>query len=216
MTPRGPGRADASARSSIHEGQRAGVAIVVKVLAVLCVGTLLGLAVTFLVLESRTGFGAMEAGPWVSWPQDGLGTLDPYSRARLARTHELPLGASEGLSLVATGDDKNSRFDPSCDYIVTGDVPRARYWTLTLLSSEGFPIANAAERYGFTSTEILRAADGTFQIVLSQRARAGNWLPVGKTDTFVLFLRLYDTELHAGTDVIEAKDLPRILEGPCG
>ena len=191
------------------------MAFLIKSLAVLCVGTLVGLAITFLTLESGTGFGAVRAGPWIGWPQEGLATLDPYSRARLARTHELPLGASEGLSFVAAGDDSEARFDPTCDYIVTGNVPRARYWTLTLLSPDGFPIANAAERYGFTSTEILRAADGTFQIVLSRQARAGNWLPIGNTDAFVLVLRLYDTELHAGTDVIEAKDLPRILEGPC-
>lgn len=191
------------------------MAILVKFLAAGCAGILLGLFLTFLTVERGIGFGAVAVGAWTAWPQNGMADIDPYGRARLARSGELPVGATEGLSFVARGDDMGAAFDPSCDYILKGNVPRARYWTLALLSPEGFPVANIAQRHGFTSSEILRAADGTFEIQLSARARAGNWLPIGKAERFILVLRLYDTELDAGATGLSPADLPHLVGGRC-
>ena len=62
---------------------------------------------------------------------------------------------------------------------------------------DGYPVENAAGRYGFRSSEILRDGDGGFSIYVSARAHAGNWLPIGAPDPFALALRLYDTPLGA-------------------
>ena len=43
-------------------------------------------------------------------------------------------------------------------------MPQARYWTLSLLDPAGFPVADPAERYGFTSAEVLRNVDAPVAI----------------------------------------------------
>ena len=57
---------------------------------------------------------------------------------------------------------------------------------------QGRLIGNAIERQGFTSQEIVRNADGSFDVVVAPRARAGNWLPTNGVDSYLLVLRLYD------------------------
>lgn len=194
---------------------RASVAILGKFLLAGCAGALLGFIITFAMLEHGFGFDAIRAGPWTAYPKNGAANIDPYARAALAHSGEMPLGASEGLSFVARGDSSGAPFDPACDYVLEGEPPLARYWTLTLLSPAGFLVANAADRHGFTSGETLRAADGGFAINLSRFARPGNWLPTGDASKFILVLRLYETELSAATVALEAANLPSLVKGIC-
>ncbi len=186
-----------------------------KFLSAGCVGVLLGLFVTFVVIERGKGFEAIAAGPWTGWPRTGTVEPDPYTRAILAYSGEMSLSESEGMSFVAHGDSDGAEFDPACDYSLKGEIPSARYWTLTLLSPEGAPIANAAGRSGFTSSEILRASDGQFEITLSRYARPGNWLPIGGTSKFILVLRLYDSELGAPATALDAASMPRLVKSRC-
>ncbi len=76
---------------------------------------------------------------------------------------------------------------------ISGTTPQARFWTLTLYDPQGRLIGNAIDRQGFTSQEIVRNADGSFDIVVAPRARAGNWLPTNGVDSYMLVLRLYDS-----------------------
>ncbi len=196
-------------------GNRAPGTIVGKFLPAGCIGVLLGLFVTVAVVERGKGFGAIEAGPWTGWPRNGTSDIDPYTRAILAYSGEISLIAPEGMSFVAHGDSNGSEFDPACDYALTGELPPARYWTLTLLSPAGAPIANTAGRQGFTSSEVLRASDGQFEITLSRHARPGNWLPLGGTSKFILVLRLYDSELGAAAAVLDAASMPGLVKSRC-
>ncbi len=190
-------------------------AILGKFLSAAIAGVLLGLFVTWIVLEHKRGFGAIEAGPWTSWSGIGATDVDPYSRAILAYFGETALSESEGISFVAYGDRSGAEFDPACDYVMKGDVPLARYWTLTLFSPAGGPVANQAGRQGFTSGEVLRNSDGQFEIAISRHARAGNWLPSGEASRYVLVLRLYDSELSAPTGTIDARKMPVFVKGHC-
>jgi hypothetical protein len=194
---------------------RALLTIFVKFFLVACVGVLLGLGVTFFVIEKGAGFSAVSAGPWVAFPKNGTANIDPYARAMLAHSREMPLGASEGLSFVARGDSAGGVFDPACDYRLTGRTPPARYWTLSLMSPSGFLIANKALRNGFTSAEILRAADGGFAVTISRQARPGNWLPIGEEKKFILVLRLYDADLSAAAIGLDESKLPRLVKVAC-
>jgi hypothetical protein len=94
-------------------------------------------------------------------------------------------------------------------------VPPARYWTLSLYTPQGALIDNPAKRFGFTSSEILRASDGSFQIAVSRQAHPGNWLPIGSDHGFTLVLRLYDTLFDFGMAKVEAAALPQIDKGRC-
>lgn len=191
------------------------ITFLVRVLAVCVGGSLIGLFLTYLAIEHGMGFGIVEVGPWTYRPRIGTTEIDPYARAMLARTGELPLGAAEGVTFIARADSSGAPFDPGCDYVVTGSIPRARYWTLSLQSPEGELVANTARRYGFTSAEILREAGGGFAIVVAPRARAGNWLPIGNDDWFVLVLRLYDVAIDTRTAPPRASDMPRIEKLIC-
>jgi hypothetical protein len=184
-------------------------------LFVVLAGTALGLLVTREVLQRGPVFNAEKAGPWTSVPKSGSLDIDPYAQAKLARSAELPLGSAEGLSFIARTDSSGAVLRPLCDYEVSGSVPPTRYWTLTLVSPKGSLIDNPAKRFGFTSAEIVRAADGTFDITVARQARPGNWLPLGEAQPFVLMLRLYDTLLDFGTAKLDAEAMPKIVEDRC-
>jgi hypothetical protein len=191
------------------------VALIGKFLLAGLIGLVIGLGVTFAALRHGVGFGAVEAGPWTAWPKVGAANIDPYLRAALTRSGEIPLGSSEGVSFVARRDSAGRRLDGACDYTVSGQTPQARYWTLTAMTPDGHLFATPARRNGFTSSEILRAADGGFTIALSTNARPGNWLPLVYRRDFILVLRLYENEFSAGALAFEPANLPIIVKGFC-
>jgi len=99
--------------------------------------------------------------------------------------------------------------------LLGGITPQARFWTLTLYDSEGRLVANSAQRQGFTSQEIIRKADGSFEILVGPRARPGNWLPTGGIERYVLVLRLYDTPVGMATRSGREAPMPAISKGAC-
>jgi hypothetical protein len=183
-------------------------------LAIIC-GLALGLFATWWSLENNIAFGEVRAGSWVGLANAGTRDADPYARALLAKRGETPIGITEGLSFLARMDQDGQGLQPACDYSVKGNMPPARYWTLTALDLNGHVLPVTSERYGFTSAEILRRSDGTFDINLSTQARAGNWLQIAPDRPFQLMLRLYDTSLSASAFSITAPNMPRIERGHC-
>jgi len=165
-----------------------------------------GLGLTQFALTRGTAFGAITIGAWTAWPKTGTSDIDPYARAAIARSGELPIGSGDGVAFFASSDDTGRALDGRCMVTIAGTTPAARFWTITLYDLDGRLIHNAADRYGFTSQEIARRADGTFEIVIAPRARPGNWLPTGGIDRYVVVLRLYDTPVGVATRT--AKDAP--------
>ena len=186
-----------------------------KALVCACAGVALGLAATFFSVESGFGFGAVKAGPWTAWPRSGAPEADPYARAALARSGELPLGLSVGLSFFARADSAGALLSGRCSYEISGVLPAARFWTLTAAGPRGYLVANSAGRYGFTSGEILRRAGGAFVITAAPTVQPGNWLPLGSPERFVLVLRLYDTPVSATASALSAVSLPVIRQTGC-
>jgi len=191
------------------------VALLIKSCFVVVLGTLLGLALTFLSLERGFGFGAVRAGPWTAWPKAGSPDIDPYARALVARSGTIPLGTGEGITFTARTDSDGTPLSPRCDYLLSGPMPPARYWTVSVFSPDGALIENAAKRYGFTSAEIVRATEQPAEIILAPSARPGNWLPVSQTSTYVVSLRLYDSVLSATAASLDESGMPKILKSAC-
>jgi hypothetical protein len=175
----------------------------------------IGLGATWMTLTRGVAFGAMTIGAWTAWPKKGSVDIDPYARAVIARTGELPVGAGDGVAFYARGDDSGNVFDGRCTFVVSGMSPAARYWTLTLYDPLGRLVANAIDRHGFTSTEILRDADGRFVINVGPRARPGNWLPSGGIERFVLVWRLYDTPIGVASLTTKEGPMPAIVRKSC-
>ena len=184
-------------------------------LAVLAIAGATGMGATWVATSTGAGFGQLKIGPWVSYPRSGATDADPYTKAVLARTGEIPLGLGEGLAFRAGRDSAGQPLIGACSYRVTGRVPPTRYWTLTLNGPDGGLVANEAQRSGFTSGEVVRDGKGLLSIVVSREARPGNWLPMGSGGRFQLVLRLYDTPVSGTAASLDASLLPRIETEGC-
>ena len=185
----------------------------IRIVVSVFLGVMLGLAITIGSLDDTSRSDAV--GPWHSPRRDVSGEVDPYALASNARSGRLPLGAAEGLTFVAAADSKGGTLSGRCDYAVTGPIPPARFWTLSLLSPDGFPIANPAAQYAYTSADALRFSDDPVTLIVSPEARAGNWLPTGHAARYVLMLRLYDTGLSTVGATLEPAAMPSIRRLAC-
>jgi hypothetical protein len=191
------------------------VTTLLKAILAAAVGLAMGLWATRALLADGGPFNSVSFGAWSVAIKAGAIDADPYTRASLARSGEVPLALGEGLQLVARADDAGRPLDPRCVYRVGPRAPTARYWTLGVVDLKGFPIENPAGRYVLRSSEILRRAGGEFSIYVSAMAHAGNWLPVGAPGAFALVLRLYDSPLSATVGGIEKAAAPEISRESC-
>src|ERR1043165_3531579 len=162
-----------------------------------------------------TDLGTLTIGAWTARPRTGTAEVDPYSRASIARSGELPVGTGDGVAFTATTDDRKKPLDGRCDVVVSGVTPAARFWTLTLYDTKGYLVANTLQRYGFTSQEVIRGAAGTSEIRAPSRVRAGNWLPSGGIERCGLMLRLYDTPVGVATRTQRDAPMPSIATVGC-
>lgn len=188
------------------------LATLVRLVVAVFLGVLLGLLVTIVTLDRVNK--SVVAGPWRGAPLGGTQT-DPYALAADSRASLLPIGTAEGLSFITETDSKGVGLAGRCDYLVKGSVPSTRFWTLSLLTPDGFPVANPASHYAFTSADVLRINDEPLEINVSADARSGNWLPSGEAKHYVLMLRLYDTGLSTVGTVLRADDMPSIRKVGC-
>jgi hypothetical protein len=175
----------------------------------------IGLGATWLTLSHGVAFGSLTIGAWTAWPKSGSVNIDPYARAIIARSGELPIGMGDGVAFYARTDDAGGEFDGRCTFSINGMTPAARYWTLTLYDLDGRLVANALDRHGFTSEEIVRDVDGRFTINVAPQARPSNWLPTGGIERFVLVWRLYDTPIGVATGAIKEGPMPAIARKGC-
>ena len=174
-----------------------------------------GLGATWLTVTRGVAFGSLTIGAWTAWPKSGSVDIDPYARANIARTGELPTGMGDGVAFYARSDDARNSFDGRCTFLISGMTPAARYWTITLYDPDGKLVANAIDRHSFTSDEIVRDNSGNFAITVAPLARPGNWLPTGGVDKFVLVLRLYDTPIGVSTGTTKEGPMPAVVRKGC-
>ena len=181
----------------------------------LIVAAAVGLGATYYALTRGAAFGPLTIGSWTAWPKTGTIEADPYARASIARIGRLPTAVGDGVSFAAQVDDNGRPLDGRCDVLISGVTPAARFWTLTLYNLDGELVANSINRSGFTSQEIVRHADGAFEIVAAPRASAGNWLPTGGVDRYTLLLRLYDTAVGVSTKAGREVPMPSVTVRGC-
>jgi hypothetical protein len=183
--------------------------------ATLTIAAISGLGSAYLALRGDPPVGALRIGPWVTWPKSGSRDIDPYARAIVARTGDLPLGLGEGLMLIARSDDTGVPLDARCRYTMAGNVPQARAWTLALYDEHGRLVADATGRTSITSAELLRGMDGKATITLAGEASPGNWLKLPPGGRFSLVIRLYDTPVAAAAGAIDARAMPSLTRTEC-
>ena len=189
--------------------------LTIYTLLALAIAAIVGVGTTWLTATRGTDLNTLTIGAWTARPRTGTPDIDPYARAAIARSGELPVGTGDGIAFSAGADDKGRPLDGRCDVVVSGVTPAARFWTLTLYDSKGYVVPNALQRYGFTSQEIVRSSDGSFEVRVAARSRSGNWLPTGAVERYVLMLRLYDTPVGVATRSQRDAPMPAIATVGC-
>jgi hypothetical protein len=163
----------------------------------------LGLGSAWIAARAAAPVDSLRLGSWSTWPNAGTADTDPYSRARLARNGELPLGAGEGLALYAKGDASGKVLQGRCTYVIEGQTPPARLWTLGLETPDGRPLPAGQNITAVGSESVVRQSDGSFQIVVSPRPQAGNWLSSAGAGDIRFVVRLYDTTARTLTQLTD-------------
>ncbi|MGD9925402.1 MAG: DUF1214 domain-containing protein [Pseudorhodoplanes sp.] len=189
--------------------------LLIGLLLAFAVAASVGLGTTLYALHEGTPFGSFTVGAWTSWPRTGTPDIDPYARALIARSGELPMGAGDGIAFVATKDDNGATLDGRCDVVVSGVTPQARYWTMTLYDPEGRLVGNSLKRHGFSSAEVVRKSDGAIEIFIAPRARDGNWLPSGGVERYMLVMRFYDSPIGVATRTGRETPMPAVKVLAC-
>ncbi|RDJ20427.1 DUF1214 domain-containing protein [Bosea caraganae] len=188
---------------------------VVTLAYVIALGAGLGFASAQYAIAGRPLFGMAQIGPWTSWPRSGSKDIDPYMRAYLVRGVHLPLGAGEGLELIADRDASGQLLDGRCRYLITGTTPTTRGWTIGVTDLDGRAFRLPLERSGFSDAEIVRDERGDLRIAAAAGPEAGNWLPLPTNGRFQLRLRLYDTPISSHANEMRPETLPRIGRADC-
>lgn len=184
------------------------------------IGLVLGLGSAYYAVENGAQVDATRIGPWVASPNAGTTSADPYSAAAFARTGELALGPGEGIAFIASTDSAGRTLNGACSYTLDGTTPPARLWTLTAVTPSERNFTGRLSHRGLHSGELLWNADGTVKVTVAKGAHSGNWLKLEDTGPFRLVLRLYDTPLSSGEDLITEQELttptmPAIHAGAC-
>ena len=138
------------------------------------------------------------------------------AKPRLSRTVTISFcGKGETISAVSAPRTQLTLSASPSSQNTSGVTPAARFWTLTLYDTKGHLVANSLQRYGFTSEEVIRGADGAFEVRMASRSRAGNWLPTGGIERYALILRLYDTPVGVATRTPRDAPMPSIATVGC-
>ena len=192
--------------------------VAVNLLVCLALAVVGGIGSARYLIASGSPLTTRHFGPWEVWKDAGRVESDPYTRAHLATTGQLPVGSRNALYFLATRDSAGSRLDTRCVYTVSGRGPGAVWWSLSPYDADGKLFANEAQRYAYSSASVMRGGDGTYAIMVARDAGAGNWLPVSGSGNFQLMLSAYgldglDGRGTADSDGLSA--LPTIVKGAC-
>jgi hypothetical protein len=191
------------------------VIAILRAFAVAVAGLALGLWATGAALSGLLPIAVDRLGQWRYEARAGAADADPYTRARVERSGEIPLALGEGVTLTTDVDSDGHALNAACLYKLGAKAPTARYWTLTPIDADGFVLANDDERHVLRSSEILRESDGGFWIWISRRVHAGNWLPLGLDGAFGLELKLYDPALGDAAVGFERATAPSVVKVRC-
>ena len=187
---------------------------VLLLLTAIATALVTGFGLSYYALSDGRLFGAAQLGPWISWPDLGSASPNPYSRGHLTREAALQLGRAEGLQFIATADSSGNALDLSCTYTLAGHVPVSSFWTLVALNPAGINLAAPGTDLALRSSEIARDNSGAMTIHVGTRLAPGNWLELSGTGPFTLELILYDTTAFSGFGS-DNDTMPAITRGVC-
>ncbi len=175
-----------------------------------------GIASTLGALEATVGFGSIKIGAWDAFPEAQTIEADPYAKSHRADAGKLLYGTAEGLSFTATNDGSGERLSGGCRYLLKGNLPPARFWTLYAADQQGNPLDDGSGRpIALNSRTLLHGTEGGVTIAIASVAQTFNWLTVPAQGNFKLVLTLLDTPVAGSSGLIDIT-MPTITKTGCG
>ena len=133
----------------------------------ICLALGLGIGSAVWATNQLPALGELDIGGWSANPGIGGSNPDPYSQAYFSRSGGLPLAAAEGLTFLRRADDGGEPLVAECSYVMRGNTPGARRWTLQVLH-DGLPYSAGEDLpVSAHSRGILRDANGAFEIAIA-------------------------------------------------
>lgn len=167
------------------------------------------------ILKATSGFGAITVGPWSAYPDVQTADADPYARAHRAEDGRLLFGRAEGLVFSATADSEGNSLAGNCVYLVSGQAPPARFWTLRVTDRAGRPIPSRPNTpASVQSWLLLQDVLGYFEINVGGSPQPGNWISMSAKRPVRLVLTLIDTPTAASVGLGEVV-VPTIKQVRC-
>jgi hypothetical protein len=181
----------------------------IKAAGILFAGVVLGIVSAQWSIEKTATAMTASGSHWKSWFSGTASIRDPYAQAHYLMFGRLPPALGQELLFEAGQDDEGTTLDASCDYVLTGLRPAARWWQLALTDEQTGSPASAT----LSSPRLVGEPDGSIRIQISREPKSGNWIDPGDISRFVLVLKVRPgSGLNAAASVVT---LPRIKREAC-
>lgn len=171
---------------------------VLRLLMMIAVALSVGFGLSYYALTDGRLFGAVDLGPWTTWPDIGSPAPNPYTRGHITREAALQLGRAEGLTFLAATDSDGVPLDRACSYRLDGHVPVSTFWTLVAVDDAWTNLAAPDTDLALRSSEVVRVEDGALRVHVGTLLRPLNWLELAGDGPFSLAITLYDTTALSG------------------
>ncbi|MFA5077883.1 MAG: DUF1214 domain-containing protein [Dehalococcoidia bacterium] len=187
------------------------VKILLGIVVALLLGGVIGIGSAVLAIERSAVSSSVINGPWRTNLATGSEQHDMYNRAWFAIHALLGLNQSESIYYFAYTDDSGERLNGDNVYRIEGNVPDARWWSITVYGEDDFLIPNEMNCYSYSGNSVTYDQDGKYTIYLSKNQKPGDWIPLGDQKSFSLALRLYNPGDSVRNNPATV-DLPHVIE----
>lgn len=189
-----------------------------SIIGALILGVILGVGSAYQAISTGWGLGVETNKIWRTYGNLAEPELSSYAKAYLVNSGHLPLPQDQALYFFTYEDSKGQKLSADCDYILTGDNVDAFWWSVSAHNHDFERFENSSQRYSFNMANVIRNADGKYDITLSKRVNGGNWLPINPMnfgdDAFMLSLRLYGID-KTTIENVDLLNLPAINKVGC-
>lgn len=154
---------------------------------VVLLGILVGAASALIMIREAPA----TARPWTPHQAAGSADTDSYNRARKAICCLLIPGRREAVYYHADKDSDGRPLRADCTYRVTGRIPQARWWSLTVYGEDRFLIETKHGRFSVNAGTPNATSGATLTVTVSPKQSEGAWLPTRGGGRIHLMLRAY-------------------------
>jgi hypothetical protein len=157
---------------------------------------------------------SQRSGPWQRLSTIGQINPDPYTQAFEHTAAQIPIGSAEGHIYIASNDSLGGQLSAECNYIIEGEIPAARLFTLRVETADGQLIEAKSPLQSAINSDQMLFIGTRFKINVSATAQPNNWLALAAIGPFNFVMTYYDVAV-INDDTGNSTRLPEIIKGSC-